>query len=244
MSRFLNRVLRIFGKGRPEEPVVAVDDDMEWFWPPRDVHNAEAWDRYWNDQVTHGLAPPLFDLFNFGAEEEVVRTMLDHGMRTVLCVGSGISQEPRALAEAGFEVTVLDLSPVGLRLAQAWQSDDSEAPEFYPAELRRPGGRVQFVAGDLLDPTLCPGPFDMVIERRTLQLFPPEELPQALEALAARLGPEGILVSHYHSGRWKPPEPRVHGLKELFLKHGWDVRDFPPDSKSKGRVAWLIFTTG
>jgi hypothetical protein len=232
------------GRGRPEEPVVAADDDMGWFWPPSDVHSADAWDRYWNDQVTHGLAPPLFDFFNFGTEKEVVRTMLHGGMRTVLCAGSGISQEPRALAEAGFEVTVLDLSPVALRLAQAWQFDESAVGQFFPAELRRPGGRVQFVAGDLLDPALCRGPFDVVIERRTLQFFPPDELPRALEALAARLSTEGILVSHYHNGGWRPPEPRVHGLKKLFLKHGWDVRESPPDPKPKGRVAWLIFSTG
>ncbi|MBI1786999.1 MAG: hypothetical protein HYR60_05520 [Acidobacteria bacterium] len=34
----------------------------------------------------------------------------------VLCAGSGISQEPKALAEAGFEVVALDLSPEALEL--------------------------------------------------------------------------------------------------------------------------------
>jgi|SRR5215213_851866 len=57
---------------------------------------------------------------------DLVDTMHANGLNTVLCVGNGISQEPRALAWAGFDVTVLDLSPYAMKVA-------SEATP--PAEL-------------------------------------------------------------------------------------------------------------
>jgi hypothetical protein len=48
----------------------------------------------------------------FCEDWELVGAMRANGMKTVLCVGNGISQEPRALAWAGFDVTALDLSPL------------------------------------------------------------------------------------------------------------------------------------
>jgi hypothetical protein len=63
-------------------------------------------------------------------------------LRSILCVGAGISGEPHALAAAGFDAMV-------------------------PSEFLE--GRT--VAGDLRDVTICPGPYDVIIERKTLQLF-------------------------------------------------------------------------
>jgi hypothetical protein len=37
------------------------DDDMAWFFPPRDVHDHTVWDHYWQEQAAHGLTPPLFE---------------------------------------------------------------------------------------------------------------------------------------------------------------------------------------
>jgi hypothetical protein len=38
-------------------------------------------------------------------------------MRRILCAGSGISQERRAIAEAGFDVVALDISPQAIAVA-------------------------------------------------------------------------------------------------------------------------------
>jgi hypothetical protein len=61
-----------------------------------------------------------------------------------------------------------------------------------------------------MNPGLCPGPFDLVLERRTLQLFAGfNQLDAAMTAVANRLDDRGILFSHCHDGGWRPPaEPR------------------------------------
>jgi hypothetical protein len=48
------------------------------------------------------------------------------------------------------------------------------------------------VAGDLRDVTICPGPYDVIVERKTLQLFAEDEKSAAISAVAQRLGPRGI----------------------------------------------------
>jgi hypothetical protein len=225
---------------RPRPASAIADDDMEWLSPPCVTQDPSAWDRYWTDQASHGLTPPLFDMFC--DDEELIRHMAARGMTRVLCVGNGISQEPRALAEAGLQVVALDLSPVASQLSQTWESSDADLEQFYGPSLRRPGGRIEFVAGDLLDPTVCPGPFDVVIERRTLQIFSPDERPAALDALSSRLTAEGILLSHCHDGSWRPPEPREHALEGLFRRRGWAIGR---DGATPGeRAAWLILSTG
>jgi SAM-dependent methyltransferase len=242
MFKFLFRPFHSRANKMPTAPPVEVDGELDWMVPPRDVHNPALWDRYWNDQVSHDLGPPAFDLFS--QDEDLIQVMRQCGFRRVLCAGSGISQEPRALAEAGLEVTALDLSPVALQLAQGWPLTPQDVAYFFDEALLRPGGRVEFVAGDLIDPSVARGPFDLIIERRTLQLFLPDEADRALDALAARLQPEGILFSHCHSGGWKPPQPRGHLLRDLFVCHGWAIWESGLDPKPKGRAVWLLFTTG
>jgi hypothetical protein len=79
----------------------------------------------------------------------------------------------------------------------------------HPLRRQRPllGGSIAGVIGDLIDPAVCPGPFDVVIERRTVQLFrDDEEKHAAMDRLAARLGDRGLLVGHQHSGGRKSRE--------------------------------------
>jgi hypothetical protein len=72
------------------------------------------------------------------------------------------------------------------------------------ASQLRPGGSLECVDGDLTSPMVCPGLYDVVIERKTLQLFPATERAAALATVAARLTPNGILFTHAHDGRWRP----------------------------------------
>ncbi len=151
------------------------DDAFDWLLPPQNVHDAAAWDRYWSDQIAHGVDPAFSELFaNVGLTDSVMRQA---GLQTILCIGNGMSREPHALAAAGFDVTVLDLSPLAARLMQSWQMPAGETFGFFDKSLLRAGGRLRFVVGDLIDPGVCPGPFDVIIERRTLQLFSDEERP-------------------------------------------------------------------
>ena len=217
-----------------------VENDMAWFFPPCDVHDHSVWDRYWQDQLSHGLSPPWFDMFC--DDTHLIECLIRRGAKELLCAGNGISQEPRALAAAGFEVTAIDMSPVAADIAQTWHFSSKELDTFCHKEQRAPGGTATFVVGDILNRSECPGPFDAIIERRTLQLFPEEERGVALDALALRLKPEGMFLSHCHDGAWKPPSKPVHQVEHVFRGRGWSIVRRPPDHH--GRTAWLTMSTG
>jgi hypothetical protein len=214
---------------------------MAWFFPPCDVHDYSLWDRYWQDQVTHGLTPPLFDMFCH--DGPLIECLIRRGAKTLLCAGNGVSQEPRALAAAGFKVIAMDLSPAATHLAERWQFSSKELDRFCPAGQRAPGGTAMFLTGDILDPSVCSGPFDAIIERRMLQLFPEDERGIALETLASRLTQDGLFLSHCHDGRWKPPDEPVHQVERFFRDRGWTICGGEGLNQA-GRVAWLEMSTG
>jgi len=144
-------------------------DDDNWLFPPKTLVDPAPWDQFWRSQMTSGFAG-LVDMFC--RDDHLVRAMRENGLETVLCVGNGLSQEPRALAWAGFDVTALDLSPLATEMAQTPALPDEYFARLVGEGAARPGGKVHFVAGNLCDATCCPGPYDVVIERKTLQLFP------------------------------------------------------------------------
>ena len=239
-------IRRIFSVGRQwARPTVPSDDDdgLDWLEPPRDMQDAEAWDAFWRNQVNHGLGPPIYDMFV--CDEALVRRMRERGLQTVLCAGNGISKEPWALCEAGFHVTALDISPVAEKVATACELDTAYQDMLIGSEPGRPDGRIDYVVGNLQDGSVCPGPFDAIIERRTLQLFPEEERPGALDALLRRLADNGILLSHCHDGAWTPPAKPYHATASLLRGRGLSVfsgdEEFPD---SGGQVAWIVTSTG
>lgn len=216
--------------------------DTDWLFPPATVTDPAAWDQYWKNQLDHGSDGLVHIFCNDGA---LVDAMVATGLRTILCVGSGLSFEPRALAAAGFDVTVMDLSPLALQVVERAEPPAEFLSPLLGGRPFMPGGSVGFVTGDLRDSTLCAGPFDVVIERRTLQLFSKAERPQAMQAVANRLARRGIFYSHCHDGWWKPPAPQNHATEGWFLEQGWPVwRGWTGRTTVEGRVAWLLTTTG
>ncbi len=214
-------------------------EQLNWMFPPSTVTDPTAWDRYWQDQLSHNFDGGVHLFVDDG---ELVDAMRANKLKTVLCVGNGISHEPRALAWAGFVVTSLDISPVAAKAAR-----DAAPPEDFLAGLvggrsGGPNGRLDFVVGDLRDPAVCPGPFDVVIDRKTLQLWPDAERPAALQTVANRLAPRGIFFSQSHDGRWRPPAPRRHALEPWFVAQKWAL--WRRAAPLTGRVAWLLTTTG
>ena len=187
------------------------------------------------------------------SDEGLVATLRRREARSILCAGNGMSTEALSLALHGFHVTVLEISSVVCgrfaeslkepeRLAAAFpgfrvdrdifrSSGDSGpiAPELCPkihrndAHSPEAGGRLTFVCGDLSDPAMCPGPFDVVIERRAVQLFPEEEREAALDRLAARLAERGMFVSHMHDGGGGPGRHRPHHAREWAMARGFAI---------------------
>ena len=206
--------------------------------PRRSMTDAAPWDDFWTGQMQSGMAGFVDLLCRDG---RLIDAMHANRLKTILCAGNGVSQEPKALALAGFQVTALDISPLAVKIAREW--DVPETLLVTLAEGRKVGRRrrVRFVAGNLLDPSVCPGPFDVVLERRTLQLFPDEDRPAAIRALGARLAAPGVFFSHSHRNlgasvsRDNDPAAWFHA-EHVPLSQG--------GSPITTRVAWLSSSSG
>lgn len=221
----------------------APDDCFEWFDPPEDPEDPEGWDQYWDAQIKHRVVG-FVDLFvDVGPFLETADGASDF---KVLCAGSGLSMEPFALGAAGLGVTVLDISPRAIQLLQSASPDcDALRQRFrLSAEATLDKAVIAFVRGSVLDPAVCVGPYDLIIERRTAQTYEGTARNAFLSRLAERLSPEGILFSHCHCGWWKPPDAPEHLSREWFTAEGWPSWSGPPTRKPAGRVAWLYTTTG
>ena len=239
----LSKLKRLFNQGLRDTSIKdLLDDELDWLNPPADPLDAAAWDRYWTKHMEHGIGPAMFDMFC--DDRELVRAMNSGGLSSVLCAGSGISQEPRALAEAGFKVVALDLSAQAMEIARSFEFPEHAFESYCDPQSRRPGGNVEFVVGDILDPSVCPGPFDVIIERRTAQIFFERNLDGVLTALGDRLSQRGILLSHCHDGAWKPPARPRNFTESWFRKNRWQVRSGNLGELPSGRVAWVMTTTG
>lgn len=217
-----------------------------------DVPEAVFWDRWWKDRLARDgdlgnvqpcIRVPLVeyrgdfhDLVN--SDDLLIAVMAEHGLRTVLCAGNGVSWEPQELAEAGFDVTALDLSPTASNIAQK-AFDQRRVSHFAGPEVRPTRGHVEFVVGDLLDTTVCPGPFDVVIERRTVQRLREHERAAGLEALAGRLGEVGIFLSQCNDD-YGSRLTLFHQSESWFRERGWTIWNGAPGSTLAGQVAWLI----
>ena len=215
------------------------DDDYSWLEPPISLVDPAPWDMYWYKHLVHGVGDFVHLFCDDGP---LVDTMRANRLKTVLCVGNGISQEPRALAWAGFDVTALDLSPYATQVASELNPPAELLAQLISGRSRGPNGNLKFVVGNLCNLECCPGPFDVVIERNTLQLYSDEYQPRALQAVANRLASPGIFFSQSHCGWWKPPAPPVHANEWWFRAEGWPI--WTSEGPLTTRVAWLLTTTG
>lgn len=240
--------------------------------PPRDMHDSAAWDQYWNKQLEFGaMEQSMMD--QMASDPSLPSLLTRRGVRFVLCAGNGLSREAVALAMYGFHVTALDISSLAaaafhdsfanpehpvrqvsgsvlrddgtLVFSDQGQIDSALAPPMHhSAGQHKGGGTLTFVAGDLTRPDVCRGPYDAVIERRTLQLFGDEKI-AALDGLIARLRPKGIFVSHEHAGAWRPGDPRNHYAEAHLRNRGFAVHHGDGEGVTDApRVAYLLFSSG
>ena len=93
---------------------------------------------------------------------------------------------------------------------------------------------------------LCRGPFDVVVERRTVQLFPEPDGIDALQQLVTRLGRRGVFVSQQHFGWWKPGQPINHYGEEWLKAEGFVImrKASETDLIDAERLARLKLSTG
>jgi hypothetical protein len=236
---------------------------------PDNVHDKAGWDTYWRNQAKYGAIQQGFDDV-MSSDPSLIEVLDRRGVRTVLCAGIGLSTEALSLALHGFDVTALDISdvpfvfvrrrlssgPLHLLPGFATRNDDvfvmpaltdeGQGPNMHrsPARPMRAGGSLRLVVGDIVDPAVCPGPFDAIVERRTIQLFPEAERTSALERLAARLAPRALFVSHEHNGRARPDDTRGHYATAWIRANGFVVDAMPDAVATPDRLAQLRYSTG
>lgn len=251
MLKWLDKFL-----GRGETPKVetekmrrarlALEDLESWFYPPEDPQDERAWDAYWIAQMKHGVVG-MTDMFV--KIRGFIEALEELENPRILCAGSGMSLEPLALAASGADVSVLELSGQAVSTMRAIQMDSTDVEalcERFDGTIGAmgPPSAVQWHHGDIFDLDCCPGPFDLIIERRTAQTYPEAVRSELLDRLAARLGPDAILFSHCHVGGWRPPDPRPHFTRPWLEARNWQVWKGPPSPKPPGQVAWLMTSTG
>jgi 2-polyprenyl-3-methyl-5-hydroxy-6-metoxy-1,4-benzoquinol methylase len=236
MLRFLKRLV---GSDRGS----ADEDEFSWMHPPEDPGSATGWDCYWDAHLAH-QALGFADIF---CEDDALARVMDrNGLRRILCAGCGVSMEPLALAAAGFEVRAVDISSHAIAIMQHVQQPDRGRLLMHFSLGDRSGadGSIQWEVGDLFDPAVCPGPYDVILERRTVQVYDDSRRDTLLAALANRLSADGIFFSQCHNGAWRPPALPVHRNEAWFRDRKWHVWNGESKNKPAGQVAWLQITTG
>lgn len=261
----------------PDDEKSVVDRDRSRHWPPKNVKDAAAWDQYWQNQVDDKVAG-FHDLFlrdeslvrlmiAFGGQTvlcagnglSIEPHVLSYAGFKVTAADLSVratqlqqNWQPgpkflknhlyghissRIIIRRSFSNTVRQLG---------WLISDVKKHTLNP--VKRKGGSLKFLAGDLLDPEFCAGPFDTVIERRTVQLYSGTERDRILERLTSRLAPKGAFVSHCHMGWWRPGEPRIHPFKQWFQDNGFTIihpgANIAAIPKSSGRMAMFSISTG
>jgi methyl halide transferase len=134
----------------------------------------------------------------------------------ILMPGAGRSAEPAFLAQAGFDVTVVDLAP--------------SAVAFQQAELAATGGQV--ILADLLEwqPERL---FDAIYDQTCLCALPPELWEAYARRLAGWLHPGGVLAALFMQtgGAGGPPfHCSLARMHELFPAAEWSWPEtLPPE---------------
>lgn len=171
----------------------------------------------------------------------------DRQARRILCLGNGVSQEPRAWAHAGFEAVALDISQTATDYATSFSLPESELRMFFQWDelghegaferQARPGGSCRFVCGDAFDPRVEPGPFDVIFSWRTLQGFGDRELGEVLRAMDARLSSPGLLfITGQNAAR------STMLISDELTAMGYDVN--PRVERLDVQTAWVLIASG
>ena len=142
--------------------------------------------------------------------------------RGSVCVpGCGTGHDARAWAQAGFEVTGLDIAPSAIRLCE-----EKTAGTGLP---------VNFLQADFLSAT-PPQPFDWLFEHTLFCAIPPARRDDYVQAVLRWLKPAGqFLAVHYMIRDIEDPPPFGAIQEELMerftphfeLQHGWVPRSYP-----------------
>ena len=256
---FPARSTRVFGSDdiRPGEAEALRNFPLSALDPPSDLHSDAGWDQFWRGRIEQPLIRRMEEAMDLALcrdqRRALVATMRREGWQSVLCVGNGLSGEAAALADAGFAVTALDRSSLAIAHAPPAAPDPPPFAAYFGEAFSHTGGSLRFVHGDLFEAQVCPGPFDVIIERRTLQLWSRlapivdgDDCDRGLSAVTARMADPGLVVSHQHMETWRPGQSRQHFAHRWLQDRGFLIAsDWAPGEPGRpSRRAWLMVTSG
>ena len=172
----------------PDAPVLRDRSPLDW-------NETDDWEAYWRYRVLRAELGEWSDVSPIGDRQ--VAMFFTGNPGKALLVGNGISILPYMLAHMGWDVDVLDVSPTAIEYLRRTEPSPEQSENFFFdgsfEERRRSPGDVTFIVGDLRDPDLCQGPYDLVVNHRALQGFRDDDLEAMFDALDRRVARNGVL---------------------------------------------------
>lgn len=202
----------------------------------------EYWENYWKSRISDTDADGKF--FYFEITDELVPILRKLDLRKILCVGNGVSLEALALAYAGFEVDVLDISKEAIDFISNYELTDNDLKKFYSENQHHEGGKINYIVGDFTDKSICPGSYDVIITRRTLQYFTRNNFFRTLNTLIEKLNEGGMFVNHTHNAYdVNFAIEKYLSILNFVIYRSNSNKDFP-SLVDKQKIAWLFGSSG
>lgn len=183
---------------------------------------------YWDSLYKTGQTP-----WNFGGVPSDLKEYIKASPKggRVLIPGCGWGYEIQAFADAGYDVTAIDISPAAVERAR---------------KLVNPELAKRIVVGDFFKHSFGATPFDVIYERTFLCSIMPDERAAYRDRMTRLLKYGGALIGYFFYQKTDPEGEPPFGLAwgeadELFARHFLLVKDIPvTDSISVfvGRERW------
>ncbi len=166
------------------------------YLPPENPQDSEGWNKWWTRGFRTKISDEPSRLVDYDSLlPDSMEFLVSHNYRTTLVIGAGIELGALALKEAGFHVTAIDISSVAIDYLRQYTDFEKHAHRYLRPEQRRPGGTIEYQVADFLDPTVAPGPFDVIVASNVLHYYTNEsKIDEAIAAVANRISPDGTLV--------------------------------------------------
>jgi SAM-dependent methyltransferase len=153
----------------------------------------DAWLNYWDVRADQTPRP---NRISIKILNDLLKQTHDYELKRVLEVGSGSGLISAFLAKQGFEVTLLDISPIAIDIAKKQFS-----------QMQVSGS---FVVSDLFRMPFEPESFDLVWNAGVLEHFVGEDRLAALRAMANMTKKGGLVITYnpfakavfYRLGKW------------------------------------------